>query len=144
MATSMAPRGTLTADEQGASVRLVGIVAAVAAAAVYLTIGFGFVSVGTTADGDAPGMLEFGILSAAMMLAVAGALWRLRSRLVWLGIAVLQVLVIVFYVAVASIRQPPFEAWGLLIKVCQLVVLGAAAWLALRGGGAAHDFPRHR
>jgi hypothetical protein len=38
---------------------------------------------------------------------------------------------IVGYVAVASVRTPPFEPVGLLIKVLQVAILVGVAWLLL-------------
>ncbi len=61
------------------------------------------------------------------------ALFLFRSRAVWAAVAVLQVIVIVGYFALAGIREPSFELWGLLIKACQVVVLGCVGYLLLRG-----------
>ncbi len=36
------------------------------------------------------------------------------------------------YVVVSTNRTPPFEAWGLSIKVLQLVLLGALLYLSVR------------
>jgi hypothetical protein len=62
----------------------------------------------------------------------AVALWLVRSRVVDGLVAAFQFIPLLGYVAFAGYREPPFEIWGILIKVCQLVVLGAAGLLALR------------
>ena len=35
------------------------------------------------------------------------------------------------YVAVSSTRQPPFEAWGILLKIAQAAILAALVYLAV-------------
>ena len=42
-------------------------------------------------------------------------------------------MVIAIYFAVAGIRQPPYEVWGVLIKVLQFLLLVAVVYLAVRG-----------
>ena len=69
-----------------------------------------------------------------MFAITALLLARFWSRLLWAAVAVVQVVVIVGYIAVGSARSPAFEAWGLLIKACQAVLLIAMGYLLLRGG----------
>ena len=113
--------------------RSIGAGAAVLAAAVYLFIGLGLLSIGTAASGEAPDLLSFGMTMAVMSIVVAAVLMRFRSRAVTLAVAGLQVLVIVGYFAMSNIRTPPVEVWGLVIKALQVVVLIAAGVLAVRG-----------
>jgi hydrogenase-4 membrane subunit HyfE len=65
-------------------------------------------------------------------LIIAVLVCFVRSRAVWILIAAFDVMVIVVYFAVAGIRQPPYEIWGVLIKVLQLVLLAAVVYLAVR------------
>lgn len=113
--------------------RSIGAGAAVLAAAVYLFIGLGLLSIGTAASGEAPDLRSFGMTMAVMSIVVAAVLMRFRSRAVTLAVAGLQVLVIVGYFAMSNIRTPPVEVWGLVIKALQVVVLIAAGVLAVRG-----------
>jgi hypothetical protein len=53
--------------------------------------------------------------------------------------ALLQVGVIVMYVIVGQERTPAFEAWGITIKILQVVLLGALLYLALRPPERAGD-----
>jgi hypothetical protein len=39
------------------------------------------------------------------------------------------------YFAVAELRSPPFELWGLLTKALQVVLLAAVVYLAIRCAG---------
>jgi hypothetical protein len=53
----------------------------------------------------------------------------IKRRVVWILAAVFDLLVIIMYFAVAGIRQPPYEVWGLMIKALEVVLLGALAYL---------------
>jgi hypothetical protein len=108
--------------------RTVAIATSVAIAALYLLIFAGVLSVGRAEAGD------LGILGVAggVFVVLAVALWRLTSRALWAGAAVLQVLLGVMYVAVAPERDPSFEVWGVLVRVLSLVLLGALVTLLLR------------
>jgi hypothetical protein len=112
--------------------RSIGAGAAVLAAVVYLFIGLGVLSIGTAASGEAPDLVSFGLTMAVVFVVVAAVLLRFRSRTVTFAVAGVQVLVIVGYFAMSSIRNPPVELWGLLIKGLQVVVLVAAALLLAR------------
>ncbi|HEX5588850.1 MAG TPA: hypothetical protein VFX65_00980 [Candidatus Limnocylindrales bacterium] len=105
--------------------------AALVAAALYFLIAAGVLDIGESTNGEDPGLFEFGAFMGVIFVGVALALLQVRSRLVWAGVAILQVIVLVGYVAAAQIRIPAFEAWGLLIKACQLAILGAVGYLLL-------------
>jgi hypothetical protein len=101
-------------------------------ALLYALIGVGVITVvqpGTSDEGD---MLAFGLPAAGAFLIGALLLVLFDNRVFWVLGAVLQVLVIVGYFAMAGIRTPQFEIWGIVIKVAQLAILGALAWLVLR------------
>lgn len=115
------------------AMRRLGVAAATVAALLYLMIGIGVLSVGESTTGEDAGLLGFGLVMAASFLGVAGLLLFVRQRAVLLAVAALQVIVLVGYVALSDMRDPPFDPWGVLIKVAQLVVLGVVAWLIVRG-----------
>jgi len=52
-------------------------------------------------------------------------------RIVYLGGAVVQVVVLVGYFAMASVREPRYDAWGLTMKAAQAVMLCVLVLLAL-------------
>lgn len=110
-----------------------GAAASAVAALVYLLIGLGILSIGTARSGEAPDLPQFGVTMAVVSLAIAAVLLRLRSRIVLGAVAVLQLVVIVGYFALAGIRVPPVELWGLVIKGLQLVALGVTVALVVRG-----------
>ncbi len=99
-------------------------------AILYLLTGSGAVAV--TYDQPA-GAIPPLLIAAGLFAVLAVLLLRVAQRWVWLAGAGLQAVVIAGYVAIAADRIPAFEAWGITIKVLQVVLLGAFAWLALRG-----------
>ena len=111
--------------------RFVTAVVSLATAMLYLLIGVGVLTVVDTSAGAAPSLLEFGLLAGSAYLLGAGLLIAFDRRSLWLLGAVLQVGVIVMYVLVSSQRTPPFELWGLTIKVLQAVILAALLWLSV-------------
>jgi hypothetical protein len=122
--------------------RYVAVACTAIAAILYLAIGFGVVSVGKPASGQAPDLLPFGLMVGGTFAVAAALLAVVRSRVVWVAVAALQIVVIVGYFALASVREPPFESWGLLVKLFQAIVLVAVAYLVLRGTVARSAAPR--
>jgi hypothetical protein len=125
----------------GSRIRWVAIGAAMACAVLYLSIGIGVLTVGRSTQDATTNLFGFGMLMGAVYLATAVALWRFKGRLALAMIAGFQLVPLLGYVAFASYREPPFELWGLLIKVGQAGVLIAAAVLALRVGATATSQP---
>jgi hypothetical protein len=115
------------------------ILASLVAGLVYLLIGLGVLSVGTSTQAATTDLLGFGVAMAVASAAVAALLWFVPRRGILLGVVGFQLLVLVGYVLAAGVREPPFELWGLLIKACQAVVLVAAILLVTesRQAGAA-------
>ena len=81
---------------------------------------------------DGPEDAPTGILAAAatVFLVVAALLWWRRSRLLWVGVIALQLLMGSMYVAIAPERVPSFEVWGITIRLLSLalVVVLAKLW----------------
>lgn len=106
-----------------------GVVASLAAGVVYLLIGLGAVSVGTSTQDATTDLFGFGVAMAVASVGIAALLWFVPRRAVLFGVVGFQLLVLIGYVLAAGLREPPFELWGLLIKACQTVVLIAAILL---------------
>lgn len=79
---------------------------------------------------------ERGILGAAAgAFALIGVLlWWRPSRLLWVTVAGVQVMMGWMYLAIAPERDPSFEMWGITIRVLSLGLLVAVAkmWLDTR------------
>jgi hypothetical protein len=113
--------------------QLTATVTALATALLYFLIGLGVLNIGTSTEGTGnQDLLGFGVASGAVYVIVAVLVYLIKRRVVWILTAVLDFLVIIMYFAVASVRQPPYEIWGLLIKALELVLLGALMYLIFR------------
>jgi hypothetical protein len=121
-------------------VRRVAAALSGATAVVYFMIGFGVVQVVDAAPADAPDLFGFG-LSAGLAFAL-GAILLLAfdRRVLWVLGALFQVGVIAMYVVVSAERTPPFEVWGILIRVAQVFILGSLVYLAAQPPGRARQF----
>jgi hypothetical protein len=114
------------------AVRYIAAAASAATAVLYFGIGVGLLKVVDEAATDAPGTFEFGASAGAAFLLGTVLLLLFDHRLLWLLGALLQVGVLVMYVAVSPERTPPFETWGIMIKVLQVALLVALAYLVVR------------
>ncbi len=114
-------------------VQYVAAPAAAAAAILYFLIGFAVLDIGTGADGTSEDLLGFGVTAGATFAVVAFLLLLVPRRVLLILIALLDAAVIVMYFAVAEIRDPPVELWGVLIKAFQVVLLGAVVFMIIRG-----------
>lgn len=121
-----------TEMRRGETIRYVAAAAAALTALLYFLIGLGVLWVGDANNGQTNDIFAFGAMTGTAFAVTTVLLLRFRSRPLWVLVAALQVVVIAGYFAVSSVRTPPFEVWGLLVKACQLVVLGAVAYLAVR------------
>ena len=114
-------------------VQLLAVTAAAGTAVLYFLIGLGVLHIGRSIQGTEDDLLRFGLVSGTAYLVIAVLVYFARYRAVWILIAVVDLMVIATYFAVAAIRQPPYEIWGVLIKILQLLLLAAVVYLAVRG-----------
>lgn len=116
-------------DRVAARARIVAVAASTAMAVLYLAVFAGIVSVGRADTG------ELGVLGVAggLFAVLALALRRWRHRALWLGTAVLQVLLGAMYVAIAPERDPPYEVWGVTIRGLSVVLFLAVVTLLVSG-----------
>ena len=102
---------------------------AAASAVVYLLIGLEVLVVVDVGPND-PSLLWFGIPTSLAFLVGAVVMLVSERRLWWVLGAALQVCAIVAYFNVAPTRTPPFEFWGIALRVLQvLIVVGLVALL---------------
>jgi hypothetical protein len=100
-------------------------------AAVYVLIGLEVVTVVEETEEEVD-MVVFGLGAASIFLVGAALLLTVDRRAVWFAGAALQVMVIAMYISVGAERTPAFEAWGISLRVMQLVLLAALVYLASR------------
>lgn len=106
------------------TLRIVAVAAAAASALLYYLIGFGVLDIGTSTSGT-PDLVGFGLIVGTTYVAIGVLVALFRSRWMLALIGLLDAAVIVGYFLMATIRVPPFEPWGLLVKACQIVLLVA-------------------
>ena len=102
-----------------------------AIATIYLLIGLGVLTV-LSPTADDPSMAIFGFSAGSAFLIGALLLVGFDRRVLWILGAVLQVLVVWGYFAVAPDRTPAFEVWGITLRFIQLPLFAALVWLSLR------------
>ncbi len=121
---------TPTADQASrvAPALLVAVSTSTVISLVYVLIGLRVIQVIDPAD-DQP---AFGFAAAGFFLVLAGALWVVRRRLVWIVAGFVQVLVAFVYFDLAPEREPSYEARGIGIRILQIPLLLALGCLVLR------------
>lgn len=137
MSSTTLPRPPdLTVTSDAARRTMVRRVAITLSMAIALLYGLIAAHVVTVIDGPAEQVardqLGFALPAAAVYLLGAGLLWRFDRRLLWIAGAVLQVLIIAMYFAVASQRDPTFEIWGITIRILQFGLLAGLTYLSIR------------
>jgi hypothetical protein len=125
MGTTTTPRRVASRARsrvQGIAAGLAGVIAV-----LYGLLFAGVLGIEGATDG------ELGILGVAALVfaALAGLLWWLRSRVLWTGAAVMQLLLGWMYLAIAPDRDPAFEIWGVTIRAVSLLLLVALIRLLL-------------
>lgn len=118
------------------SLRAVAVITAGISALLYYLIGFGVLDIGTAASGEDAGLLGFGLTAGTAFLIAAALLLFVHRRWLVALIGLMDAAVIVGYFAMADIRVPSYEVWGLSIKAAQVVLLLAIGFLLLRGDPA--------
>jgi hypothetical protein len=131
---SISVRGWLVMGGTGVT-RFVAAGAAGLVAVLYLLIGFDVITVvQDQAEAGAAPVLIAGVLFAALAVLLAVT----ASRRVLVAGAVLQVVVLVMYLVVATERVPAFEAWGLAIKALQVGLLAGFVAMLVRRRRSQH------
>jgi|KBSMisStaDraftv2_1062788.scaffolds.fasta_scaffold912930_2 hypothetical protein len=120
------------------TMRTVAVAAAAASAILYILIGFEVLDVGSSRTGTND-ILSFGLLMGAVYAVIAAVVALVPWRWVLGVVAIVDALVFIGYFALAGVREPPVELWGLLVKASQLVLLGAMAYLLVHREEAAHN-----
>ena len=101
-------------------------------AAIYFLIDLGVLNVGGS-DSDRTFLWVFGALAGGAFLLGATLLLAVDRRWVWVGGLIFQVFVNWVYLDVSKTRTPPFETWGITLRIIQLPLLVALGYLAVRG-----------
>jgi hypothetical protein len=117
-------------NEHRPTIRLVAAGLAAAMATIYFLIGVGVLDVGGAEGMNAGSQLMFGASAGGAFLLGAVLLTAFDRRWLWILGAVLQVVVFATYLGVAGTRTPAFEIWGITLRVLQVPLFVALAYLA--------------
>jgi 4-amino-4-deoxy-L-arabinose transferase-like glycosyltransferase len=112
------------------TVRLTAATASAAMALIYFLIGLGVLSIGGSSSGETVDLAMFGYSAGLAFLILAALLFLTDRRWLWVLAALFQIWVYVIYFAVAPGREPPFELWGITLRVIQLVLLAGLLYLS--------------
>lgn len=104
---------------------------AFANAVVYALIGAGVARVVEDGAGAGVSLAVFGAMAGGAFLLGAVLLLAVDNRVAWLAGSAFQLFAIVAYLDVAPQRTPPYEPWGIGLKVAQAALLVLLAYLAL-------------
>jgi peptidoglycan/LPS O-acetylase OafA/YrhL len=110
--------------------RYVGATFAAGMALIYFLIGLGVLDVGGTTDGNTD-IFAFGMMAGAGFLVWAVLLVLVDRRWLWAIGVLFQLLVYAMYVGVSGTREPPFENWGVTLRIVQVPLLLAMIYLTL-------------
>jgi hypothetical protein len=113
------------------AIRLVGAAAAAAMALIYVAIGLGVLQVVDPAT-QTESLLPFGAAAGGAFLLGAALLALTDRRSLWILGAIFQVGVAVMYVVVGQQRTPPFEIWGITLRIIQVPLFAVLVYLAVR------------
>jgi peptidoglycan/LPS O-acetylase OafA/YrhL len=99
-------------------VRGIASAAAVGSAILYVSIGFGFVTIGSTID-----LLGMCLGFALIFLVASVVVMDFHGRLLAAGLGLVSLALIVGYFATTGTRTPAFEMWGLALQAFQAVIV---------------------
>jgi hypothetical protein len=112
-------------------VRYAGAALAATMALIYVGIGAGILDVGGGPD-DRAFLWVFGALAGGAFLLGAILLLRFDRRWLWVLGLVFGLFVFWAYIDVSKTRTPPFETWGIVLRIVQVPLLAVLAYLAVR------------
>lgn len=112
--------------------RAIGATASALMAVIYYLIGLGVLRIGGSSTGDPVDLVMFGASAGTGFLVLAVLLLRTDRRWVWMLAAVAQVWVFLVYFLVSGTREPPFETWGIVLRLLQVPLFVVTVLLAWR------------
>jgi len=113
------------------TIRYAAAAIATVMALIYLGIGLGVLDIGGSAA-EKPFLIVFGGLAGGSFLLGALLLVRFDRRWLWIVGVMFMVFVYWAYVDVSKTRTPPYELWGITLRIIQLPLLAALIYLAVR------------
>jgi peptidoglycan/LPS O-acetylase OafA/YrhL len=120
-------------------IRSLGALASWTMALIYYLIGLGVLGIGGSRSDESVDLRVFGFSAGTAFLILGLLLMRTDRRWVWVLAAIAQVWVFLVYFMVSGTREPPFEIWGIALRLIQVPLLVILVYLAWRPAqGASH------
>lgn len=110
--------------------RSIGALASGTMAVIYYLIGLGVLGIGGSTSGASVDLAMFGFSAGTAFLLQALLLLWTDRRWVWVLSAIFQVWVALVYVMVSGTREPPFEMWGIALRILQVPLLAVVVYPA--------------
>ena len=126
------------------TIRYLAAALAALMAGIYYLIGLRVLDVGTGGGMDTSSLTAFGFMAGSAFALGAILLVAFDRRWLWIVGAVFQLFVIWAYIDIAKQRTPDFEVWGITLRIIQVPLLLALAYLALRFPDAHAPLPARR
>jgi hypothetical protein len=98
--------------------------------AIYFLIGLRVLDIGVSKSGEMVDLRVFGFSAGSAFLILALLLAFTDRRWLWILAALFQVWVYVIYFVVSGGRDPPFEMWGITLRIIQLPLLAVLIYLS--------------
>jgi hypothetical protein len=99
-------------------------------AVIYLLIGLQVLRIGGGTSGETVDLAMFGFSAGLAFLVLAVLLASTDRRWLWIVATIAQIWVYWVYFSVSGGREPPFEMWGITLRILQLPLLAALIYLA--------------
>ena len=101
-------------------------------AAIYFLIGLGIADIGGSSTGEMVDLAMFGASAGSVFLLLGVLLLLTDRRWLWVLAAIFQVFVFATYFGASSGRVPPFEMWGITLRIVQIVLFVSLVYLSVR------------
>jgi hypothetical protein len=113
--------------------------AAATMAVIYFLIGLRLLDIGGSSTTEQVDLGMFGASAGTAFLVIAVLALAADRRWIWVAAATFQLFVYVTYFATSGIRVPPFETWGLTLRLVQVPLLVALIYLSVKAPAVDSD-----
>jgi hypothetical protein len=101
-------------------------------AAIYFLIGLRIFDIGGSTTGDTVDVGMFGASAGSAFLALAVLLVLTDRRWLWIPAVLFQLFVYAIYIGTSAIRVPPFEIYGITLRIVQVPLVLALVYLSVK------------
>lgn len=113
-------------------IRFIAAAASTTMAVIDFLIGLRVLDIGGSTTPDQVDIGLFGASAGSVFLVLALLLALTDRRWLWVPAVVFQVFVYAVYIGTSSVRVPPFETWGITLRIIQIPLLLGLVYLSIR------------